>query len=76
MTVVTDSKKRVTLPAKPGSRFDVQAIGDEKFILTRLEPVEPKPATVTFRKVNGRTVASTDRQVSLQAIKDAIAEFP
>ena len=76
MTVVSDSKKRVTLPAKPGSRFDVQAIGDQKFILTRLEPVEPKPAKVTFFKKDGYTVARTDRVVSPAALKEAIAEFP
>ncbi len=40
MTVVADSKKRVTIRlAKPGERYDVQVAGDGKFILTRLEPV-------------------------------------
>jgi len=36
MTVIADNKKRVTLPTKPGERFDVRTFGDEKFILTRL----------------------------------------
>jgi hypothetical protein len=76
MTVITDSKKRVTLPAKPGVRFDLKAIGEDKYILTRLEPVQPKPAKVTFTKKNGFTVARTDRVVSEAAIKEAIAEFP
>ena len=76
MTVICDNKKRVTLPAKPGSRFDLQAIGEDQFVLTRLEPVEPKRARVTFTKVNGRTVASTGKMVSLETIQKALAEFP
>jgi hypothetical protein len=35
MTVIADNKKRVTLPTKPGERFDLQRIGQDIFILTR-----------------------------------------
>lgn len=76
MTVVTDNKKRVTIPAKPGDRFDVQIFGNDKFILTRLEPVQRKPAKVTFTKRGSRTVARTNQKISLAAIKEALAEFP
>jgi hypothetical protein len=40
MTVVADNKRRVTLPTRPGERFEVQAFEEDKFILTRLVPVE------------------------------------
>ena len=39
MTVIADNKKRVTLPTKPGERFDVQTFGDEKFILHGSRPL-------------------------------------
>jgi hypothetical protein len=35
MTVIADNKKRVTLPTKPGERFDLQSVGRDKFVLTR-----------------------------------------
>lgn len=52
MTVIADSKKRVTLPTKPGERFDLQNFGGDKFVLTRLAPVE-KPARVRLFKKHG-----------------------
>lgn len=76
MTVIADNKHRVTIPAKPGDRFDVQAFGNDKFILTRLEPAERKPAKVTFTKRGNRTIARTNQEISLTSIKEALAEFP
>jgi len=76
MTVIADSKKRVTLPAKPGERFDVQSFGGDKYVLTRLAPVAAGPAQVTFVKKRGYTVAHTSRPISIQAVKEALAEFP
>lgn len=49
MTVIADSKKRVTLPAKPGERFDVQKFGEDKYVLTRLEPVEREVPVVKVK---------------------------
>ena len=51
MTVIADNKKRVTLPTSPGERFDVQAFGGDKFVLTRLAPVELRPAKIVFKKI-------------------------
>lgn len=76
MTVIADDKKRVTLPTRPGARFDVQTVGDDKFILTRLVPVELRAAKVTFKKVDGYTVAETDGPIDLNAINKALEEFP
>lgn len=43
MTVKTDSKKRVVLPAaRPGDVYDIQEQGDGRYLLVRLERPEPK----------------------------------
>lgn len=76
MTVIADNKHRVTIPAKPGDRFDVQAFGNEKFILTKLEPIQRRPAKVTATKKNGFTVYRTNQEISLAAIKEVLNEFP
>lgn len=76
MTVVADNKKRVTLPTKPGERFDLQALGKDKFILTRLAPVKVRPAKVTFKKKGGFTVGKLDHPIDPVALQEALAEFP
>jgi len=78
MTVVTDSKKRVTLrPAKPGDRFDVQIVSDGNYILTRLEPVQPRDtAKVRIEKRGQYHVGILDQRINEEALKAAIAEFP
>ena len=76
MTVIADSKKRVTLPTKPGERFDVQAIGQDKFILTRLAPVPDRPANVKIQKKDGFSVGKLDHKIDEAALKEALAEFP
>ena len=76
MTVIADNKKRVTIPAKPGDRFDVQCFGADKFVLTRLEPKARQAAKVVLIKRAGRTMARTDQEISLTSIKEALAEFP
>ena len=76
MTVITDNKKRVTLPTKPGERFDLQAFGKDKFILIRLEPVKLRQSRVTFRKMGGYTVGTLDHPINNAALREALAEFP
>jgi hypothetical protein len=76
MTVIADNKKRVTLPTKPGERFDVQAFGNDKFVLTRLAPVKTRKTKVTFKKVNGYTVGVLGHPINEAALKKALAEFP
>ena len=77
MTVVADSKKRVTLkPAKPGDRFDVQVSEDGSLILRRLEPVEARPAKIRIEKRGGYTVGVSDRPMDEAALKQALEEFP
>jgi hypothetical protein len=76
MTVIADNKKRVTLPTKPGERFDVQSFGSDKFILTRLAPVKSRKARVTFKKVDGYTVGMLGHPIDETALRKALAEFP
>ena len=77
MTVVADSKHRVTLRhAKPGDRFDLAVTADGKYVLTKLEPARQRPARVRFEKRNGYTVGVSDRPIDMRAIQEALAEFP
>ena len=73
MTVIADSKKRVTLPTKPGERFDLQTIGEDKFILTRLVP-----AVETIRMVrrHGYTMAVGKRKITQADVRKYLDEFP
>jgi len=74
MTVITDSKKRVTLPAKPGERFDVQSFGGDKYVLTRLVPAAA--AAVRLVKKHGYTVAVGGPPVTNAQVRRALDEFP
>jgi len=76
MTVSADDKKRVTLPTKPGAQFDVQAYGEDKFVLTRLMPVEERPAKVSIVRENGFKVGKSDRKINESALQEALNEFP
>lgn len=76
MTVIADNKKRVTLPIKPGERFDVRIVRDGQVVLTRLEPVRLRLVKVTVRKVGRYSVGSVDHLISETALQEALAEFP
>jgi hypothetical protein len=74
MTVIADDKKRITLPTKPGARFDLQAHGEDKFILTRL--VTAEPPTVKLIKKHGYTVAVNGRKITSAEVRKLLDEFP
>ena len=74
MTVIADSKKRVTLPAKPGDRFDVQTFGEDKYVLTRLEPMPPPRARIVRR--GGRSFLTNGRTITNADVQKAMEEFP
>jgi hypothetical protein len=78
MTVVADNKKRVTLRlAKPGERYDVQAAGEGKFVLTRLEPIQDaRPARVQIEKRGQFSVGMLSAPINEQSLKEALSEFP
>ena len=64
MTVIADNKKRGTLPTKPGERFDLHALGEDKFILTRIAPVTMHTASVRMHKKQGFTVGKLDHAIN------------
>jgi hypothetical protein len=76
-TLTVDDYHRVRLPdVEPRTKFACQTDAHGRITLTRLEPAHDRPAKVRFVRRNGRTVGVTDRPISLQAIKEALAEFP
>ncbi len=78
MTVVADSKKRVTLRlARPGNRFDVQISPEGQFVLTKLEPVhQTRSAKARIEKRGRYHVGLLDRPINEAALKEALGEFP
>jgi hypothetical protein len=75
-TLTVDDYQRVRLPdVEPRSKFSYEKDGHGRITLIKLEPAL-RPAKVRFEKRNGRTVGVTDRPISLQAIEEALAEFP
>ena len=76
-TLTVDDYQRVRLPdVAPRTKFAYEKDAHGRIMLTKLEPARERPAKVRFEKRNGRTVGVTDRPISLQAIKEALAEFP
>jgi hypothetical protein len=76
-TLTVDDYQRVRLPdVEPRSKFAYERDAQGRITLTKLEPAQSRSANVRFVKRNGRTVAVTDRSISLRAIQEALAEFP
>ena len=76
-TLTVDDYNRVRLPdVKPRQVFAHAKGPDGSIILTPVVPAEPKPAKVRLEKRNGYTVAVTDRPFDMEALKQALAEFP
>jgi hypothetical protein len=79
-TVKADSKKRVRLPdAEPGQVFACETTGEGQFKLTLVKAVTPDedhPAKVTFVKEGDFTVGVTDRPIDMEALREALADFP
>jgi len=76
-TLTVDDYQRIRLPdVAPRTKFAYAMDARGRITLTRLELPEDRPAKVRFVKRNGRTVGVTDRPISLQAIKETLAEFP
>jgi hypothetical protein len=78
MTVITDSKHRVTLrQAKPGQVFDLQIPEEGKYVLTELEPVKPGPNKAHLaRSKSGYLVAVSERPITQDMVRAALDEFP
>lgn len=76
-TLTVDDYNRVRLPdVKSRQVFAHEKGPDGRIILTPVAPAEPKPAKVHFEKRGKYTVAVTDRPFDMEALKQALAEFP
>lgn len=76
-TVTVDDDQRVRLPGvKPRTKFAYSEDAYGQITLTRIEQETARPTRVRFVKRNGRTVGVTDRPISLETIKEALADFP
>lgn len=73
MTVVADSKKRITLPdAKPGDAFDVQFATDGSVVLRKLVPAERRVEAV---RKDGRVILRATAPISLVETLEAIEKY-
>lgn len=76
-TLTVDDYQRVRLPdVQPRTKFAYATDADGRITLTKLKPAQGRPATFRFVKRNGRTVGVTYGPSSIQAIQEALAEFP
>lgn len=76
-TLTVDDYQRVRLPdVAPRTKFAYEKDAHGRITLTQLEPAQEREAKVLFVKRNGRTVGVTDRPISLEAIRQALTEFP
>lgn len=79
-TLSVDKYQRVRIPdAKGGQKFAYENKGNGVLTLTEVKPVAPaedKPAKVRIEKRNGRVVGITDRPINMQALEEALREFP
>ena len=76
-TLTVDDYQRVRLPGvEPRTKFAYEKDAHGRITLTKLETEQARPAKVRFVRRNGRTVGLTDRPIALQAIKEALADFP
>ncbi len=75
-TVKVDSAKRVRLPdAKPGQVLAYEMSG-EIFTLTPVKPVEPTLSKGRLEKHGKRLLGVTDRPITSEMVKQALADFP
>ena len=77
MTVIADDNKCVPLPsAQPGDHFDLQLIGANKIVLTRLKSNPEPPTSVRIEKRGPFSVGVLNRPIEKPALADALSDFP
>jgi hypothetical protein len=77
MTTKADDRRRIVVPqVEPGQVYAIQDNGGGSFTLTPVKRAEPAIPKFKLVKENGFTVIETDRHVSLETIKELLAEFP
>jgi hypothetical protein len=75
-TIIADKQKRVRIPdAKPGQVFAYEVAG-EVVTLRPVKATEQNPIKGRVEKRGNRLVGVTDRPIDMDALKQALAEFP
>lgn len=76
-TLTVDDFQRVQLPdVVPGTKFVYEKDRYGRIVLIEFKAARARSAKVRFQKRKGRTVATTNRTISVNAIRAAIDEFP
>ena len=76
-TLTVDDYQRVRLPeVEPRTKFAYAKDAQGRITLTEIKPARARPARVRLVRRNGYTVATTDRPITVEAIKTALADFP
>lgn len=76
VTCKADNRSRVKLPGvKPGQVFAIEG-EPARMTLTEVKPVSPRPIRGRIEKRGKRLVGITDRPINMDALKQALAEFP
>jgi len=76
-TLKVDEQRRIRLPGvKPKQVFSHEKGPGGRIILTPIATAELPTAKVHFEKRGKYTVAVTDRPFDMEALKQALAEFP
>jgi hypothetical protein len=75
--LTVDEHQRVQLPdVEPKTQLIYEKDANGVIHLKKLGAEEHPPAKVRFVQENGYMVGTTDQPISLEAIKEALSEFP
>ena len=78
--IKVDDAHRIQLAVlAPGDLYEPEIVSPDEITLRRVSQssaTEPRPALVKVEKRAGYSVGVSDRPISSQAIKEALAEFP
>ena len=78
--IKVDDAHRIQLAVlAPGDLYEPEIVSADEITLRRVSEssgTASRPAKVSFEKRGGYTVGVSDQPVSLEAIKEALAEFP
>ncbi len=76
-TLTVDDYQRVRLPdVEPRTKFSYEKDSEGVIHLRKLVTEKRGRAKVRFLKQDGYTVATTDQSITMEVIKQALADFP
>lgn len=76
-TVSVDKYQRIRLPdVKGGQKFAYENQGNGVLVLTEVKPVQPRPVKGRLERRGERLIGITNRQIDMDALREALADFP